>query len=103
MVGVAIGLYLYGSAAIIPALYGGAVALANTIWLNRGVVQAGEAARDDPKQGVYTLYFGAVQRFVFVLVALAIGLAAFKLMPEPLLLTFGVAQLAFFIGGRAAN
>jgi hypothetical protein len=47
------------------------------------------------------LYFGAVQRFVFVLVALAIGLAAIKLMAEPLLLTFGVAQLALFFAGRA--
>lgn len=98
---VAFSLYYFGSGAMIPALYGGGVALLNTLWLNRGVVQAGETARENPKLGVYALYFGAVQRFVFVLVALAIGLAALKLMAEPLLLTFGVAQLAYFFAGRA--
>jgi hypothetical protein len=94
-------LYSFGTAAFIPALYGGGVALLNTLWLNRGVVQAGETAKDNPKLSVYVLYFGAVQRFVFVLVALAIGLAALTLKAEPLLLTFGFAQLAYFFSGRA--
>ena len=93
--------YIFGVDAVTAALYGGSVALLNTLWLNRGVIQAGETAKENPKLGVYELYFGAVQRFVFVLVALAIGLAAFKLMAEPLLLTFGVAQLALFFAGRA--
>jgi len=99
--GVGFSFYTFGSNAIMPAFYGGAVALLNTLWLNRGVIQAGETAKENPKLSVYVLYFGAVQRFVFVLVALAIGLAAIKLMAEPLLLTFGVAQLALFFAGRA--
>jgi len=100
--GVGFSFYTFGSDAIMPAVYGGGVALLNTLWLNRGVIQAGKAAKENPKMSVYMLYFGAVQRFVFVLVALAVGLAAIKLMAEPLLLTFGVAQLALFFAGRAA-
>ena len=99
--GVGFSFYTFGSNAIMPALYGGAVALLNTLWLNRGVIQAGETAKENPKLSVYVLYFGAVQRFVFVLVALAIGLAAIKLMAQTLLLTFGFAQLALFLAGRA--
>jgi len=99
--GIGFSFYTFEAGAVIPAFYGGGVALLNTLWLNRGVIQAGETAKENPKLSVYVLYFGAVQRFVFVLVALAIGLAVFKLMAEPLLLTFGVAQLALFFTGRA--
>ena len=99
--GIGFSFYTSGADSFIPALYGGGVALLNTLWLNRGVIQAGETAKESPKLSVYILYFGAVQRFVFVLVALAIGLAALELMAEPLLLTFGVAQLALFFAGRA--
>ncbi len=99
--GIGFNIHAFGYGAFMPALYGGGVALLNTLWLNRGVIQAGETAKKNPKLSTYVLYFGAMQRFVFVLVTLAIGLAAFKLMPEPLLLTFGVAQLALFFAGRA--
>ena len=94
-------LYYFGAGSALSAAYGGGVALLNALWLNRGVVQAGKTAKNNPKLSAYVLYFGAVQRFVFVLVALAIGLAAIKLKAEPLLLTFGMAQLAYFLAGRA--
>lgn len=96
----AFSLYKFGIETWPAALYGGGVAVLNTWWLTRGVSSAGVLAENDPKQGVYMLYFGAVQRFVFVLVALGVGLAALKLRPEPLLITFGVAQLVYFMGGR---
>ncbi|MGF1546957.1 MAG: ATP synthase subunit I [Thiotrichales bacterium] len=87
---------------VLAGLYGGAVALINSYWLNRRIVQAGVLAKDDPKQGVYALYFGAMQRFVFALVMLGVGLGALHLDAIPLLASFAVAQLAYLISGKAA-
>lgn len=101
LVAVAVSFYLRETPGLIAAIYGGAVALLNTFMLTRRVKKAGKIAATNPQHGAYSLYFSAVQRFVFVLVALGVGLGAIKLQAEPLLATFGVAQLAYFIGDRA--
>jgi len=96
------GLYR-GEYEALAALYGGAVATANTWLLTMRIARAGELAKHSVKYSVYSLYFGAVQRFIFVLVGLGVGLGGMKLSPIPLLLTFGIAQLAFMIAaGREA-
>jgi ATP synthase protein I len=71
--------------AALSALYGGVV-----------------AAKRNIRYSIYSLYFGALQRFIFVLVCLGIGLGGIKLDPVPLLLTFGIAQLAFLVAGKDA-
>jgi ATP synthase protein I len=86
-----------GDEAALAALYGGAVATGNTWLLTRRIARAGELAKRNVKYSVYSLYFGAVQRFVFVLVCLGVGLGGIKLDPVPLLLGFAVAQIAFMI------
>lgn len=101
LAGVAIALTMKGHASAVAALYGGGVAIINSMLLVWRVKRAGEAAKTDPKRSVYILYFGAVERFVFALVGLAIGLGALKLDPIPLLLTFGVAQLAYFFDNQS--
>jgi ATP synthase protein I len=83
--------------AAIAALYGGAIATANTWLLTQRIARAGELAKRNVKYSIYSLYFGAVQRFIFVLVCLGVGLGGIGLDPVPLLLTFGIAQLAFMI------
>lgn len=89
--------------AALAAFYGGAVATANTWLLTQRIARAGELAKRSVKYSVYSLFFGAVQRFVFVLVCLGVGLGSIKLDPVPLLLTFGIAQLGFMIvAGREA-
>ncbi len=100
LLGLAFGWYAYGMDGAIGAAYGGAVAFINTLWLGRKVEVAGEMAEEDLTRGIYAIYFNAVQRFVFVLVALGVGLQALKLTPQSLLLTFGIAQLAYFFGRR---
>jgi ATP synthase protein I len=99
LAGVAVSLSYQGEVALLPALYGGAIALANTLLLSRRVAQAGEIAKTSPQQSVNALYFGVVQRFVFVLVALGFGLGYLKLSPVPLLGTFMVSQLAYMLMG----
>ncbi|HRJ51469.1 MAG TPA: ATP synthase subunit I [Candidatus Thiothrix moscowensis] len=99
LAGAAVSRFYQGDAALLPAFYGGAVALANTMLLSRRVAVAGEIAKTNPERSVYALYFGVVQRFVFVLVALGFGLGYLELTPVPLLGTFMVAQLAYMLMG----
>lgn len=99
LAGVAVSKFYQGDAALLPAFYGGSIALANTLLLSKRVQQAGEIAKTSPQQSVYALYFGVIQRFVFVLVALGFGLGYLKLAPVPVLGTFMVAQLAYMLMG----
>ena len=104
LAGVAVSRFYQGDAALLPAFYGGAIALANTLLLSRRITIAGEIAKTNPQHSVNTLYFGVVQRFVFVLVALGLGLGYLKLAPVPVLGTFMVAQLAYMLmGARQAG
>ncbi|PIE00934.1 MAG: hypothetical protein CSA79_01720 [Thiothrix nivea] len=97
--GVVVSWIYLGNTAILPAFYGGAVALANAMLLSERVKKAGEIAETSPQSSVNSLYLGVAQRFVFVLVALGIGLGVLKLLPMPLLGTFMVAQLAYVLAG----
>lgn len=97
LTGAAVGWSYLGDEALLPAFYGGAVALANTMLLSDRIRKLDELSKTSPQTGVMSLMFGVLQRFVFVLVALGIGLGVLKLLPMPLLGTFMAAQLAFVI------
>ena len=99
LLGVAVSFFYLADEGILPAAYGGAVAIANTILLSRRLDSAGEMATENPEGGVLTLYLGVIQRFVFVLVMFGVGMGVLKLLPPPMLGTFAVAQLAFMIFG----
>lgn len=101
--GVVIALSTKGVSASLAALYGGGIALLNSMLLAWRVKRAGEVAKTNPKQSVYILYFGAVERFVVALVGLAVGLGAFKLDPIPALATFAIAQIAYFFDGQSKS
>ncbi|PID50271.1 MAG: hypothetical protein CR991_02255 [Proteobacteria bacterium] len=88
-----------GDSAMLPALYGGAIAVANTLLLSRRVAQTEEIAKTSPRTSVMPLYLGVLERFVFVLVGLGFGLGFLKLSPTPLLGAFIVAQLAYMLKG----
>ncbi len=90
---------LRGDAFAIAAAYGGLIAIASTWLLSSRVERAGELAKKSAKWSVYHLLFGAIQRFVFVLVGLALGMwqGALGLEPVPILITFGIAQFAYMI------
>lgn len=79
------------------ALYGGAIGIASSLLLRRGVVRAGEIAATNPKKSLMVLYFGALQRFVLVVALFALGLGVFKLNPLAAVVGFGAAQLAYFL------
>jgi ATP synthase protein I len=91
---IAAGFYAYQRewGALWAALYGGAIGLGIS---GLSAFRLAEAAR--PEAGLAGLYFGAVERFVFVAAAFAAALALLKLAPVPLLAGFAGAELAYFI------
>lgn len=101
LAGVVIAFTQMGSASALAAAFGGGVALLNSELLVWRVKRADDAAKTDPKRSVYILFFGAVERFVFALAGLAIGLGVLKLDPIPLLAMFGIAQVAYFFYGQS--
>ena len=81
------------------ALFGGCIALANSVLLYRKLDSASNMAKDNPNGGMMTLYAGVIQRFVFVLVMFGVGMGLLKLSPIALVGAFGLAQLAYMICG----
>lgn len=79
------------------ALYGGGIALVNTLLLGFRVQRASANAQHSANQGTFTLYIGAVERFVFTLLAFVLGMGWLKLQAVPLLAAFAIAQLGYWI------
>jgi ATP synthase protein I len=89
-----------GSGAAWSAAYGGAVSLAVSLLLSRGVLLAGRMNSAKTSQAV--LYAGAAVRFVLVLALLTVGLAVLKLEPLAVLIGFVAVQLAFMLAAMRA-
>jgi ATP synthase protein I len=80
------------------ACYGGGVGLGVSALLAFRLLQAAR-----PGAGVAGLYLGAVERFVFVVAAFAVGLAVLKLAPIPLLVGFVGAEAGYYIAAGAQS
>ncbi len=80
---------------VYASLYGGSMAISNTIIMHQGVRSAAKIALHLPGNEVYTFYFSALQRFLLTVLLFIIGMAWLKLPPIPLLIGFGLAQGAF--------
>jgi len=95
---VAVGSYLHGGRwAAQAALFGGCIAFVNTLLLAWRVRNAGQRAERSGSRAAFTLYLGAVERFVFTLLAFIVGMGMLKLPPLPMLVAFAAAQLGYWI------
>lgn len=103
LIGVGVAFFLAGQTGGLAALYGGGVALINTWMLGRRVQRADDVVADNAQRGMIMLYISAVARFVFIVVALAVGLGGLKLAPLPLVATFVGAQAAFMVASLWMN
>ena len=83
-------------------LFGAFISVFAAVMLRRGVQRASQIAGQDPKTAMLTLYMGAVVRFVLVLILFGVGLAGLKLAPLPVIVGFGLTQLAYLVGMRRA-
>ena len=91
--------YYMGEVTVLSSLFGGAVAIVNTLLLSRRLNTAAEMADENPDGGILVLYLGVIQRFIFVLVMFGIGMRLLKLTPPAMLGTFALAQVAYMIYG----
>lgn len=87
----------FGHWQAISALYGMFVTIATSALLSWGVQRAEKMADESPQKSMGILYFGAVQRFVLVIVLFIIGLGLLEFEPLPLAIGFGVTQFAFVL------
>jgi len=98
-----VALLAYGQRPALAALYGGGIAVVNTLLMLRRIVNATRTLDKDPKADVRSLYAGALERFVFTLVAMAAGMGWLMLHPLALLAGFGLAHLAYPLNRGMAN
>lgn len=88
-------LFTRGGAELLAALFGGGIALLNTLvsaWRLRRASEPGTDAR----RSLFELYAGAVIRFVATPALIAIGIVVLSLDPVAIIVGFAVAQLAYF-------
>ena len=97
LVGTGFSYYYMGDFGAQSAAYGGGIALFSSLILMRRTTRAMKSAEDGSPQVMGLLYIGVIQRYVFVLLGLGIGLGLLKLNAKPLLIVFGIAQLAYFM------
>ncbi|HEX5419348.1 MAG TPA: hypothetical protein VFY39_05050 [Gammaproteobacteria bacterium] len=80
------------------ALYGGGIGMGASALLGYRVLRAAR-----PGAGLGGLYIGALERFLFVGAAFAVGLAVLDLAPVAMIVGFAGAQCAYFITARWTN
>jgi len=97
LAGTGFSYYYMSSFDALSAAYGGGIALFSSLILFRRTIKAMDSASEGSGQIMALLYIGVIQRYVFVLLGLGIGLALLDLNAKPLLAVFGVAQLAYFM------
>ena len=93
-------LLAFGPHRALSVMFGVLIGLSLTLLLSRSVRRAGDTAETDPKRGMILLYLGAVQRFVFLIAAFALGLAVFGLDPLVVAAGFVAAQFAQLVNAR---
>ena len=82
---------------MLAALYGGLIALSNSLLLGRRVRNLAVPTTEDGKQAVTSLYVGALQRFVLTVLAMSAGMGLLGLDPLSLVATFAAAQIAYVV------
>lgn len=93
---------IQGYAELVASLYGGGIAVANGLLLARRAAGAAKRLHPDAGGDVRSMYLGAIERFVFTLVALGLGMGWLQLAPIAMLVAFAVAQLGYPLGSRWA-
>jgi len=85
-------------AAALAAIYGGSIAIGNSLLLMRRVARANRQLARDPETDVRSMYLGALERFLFSMAAMAAGMAWIKLEPGFLLIGFALAYMGHPFG-----
>jgi len=84
-----------GWPAATAALYGGGIALFNTLISAQRLSRASEVV-GDVRRGMLELYIGAIIRFVATPALIVAGILVLKLDPVAIIVGFAVAQAGYF-------
>ena len=96
IVAVAISFFAVGSSEAISSVFGGLIAIINTLLLARSIDNAGLAAYEQKKaKGAFVLIKGVVTRFALILFGFYLGIAHFELDALQMLVSFSLAQLGY--------
>lgn len=95
--------YWQGDDAINAALYGGGIAIVNTMLLAWGVSNSNQYSDQNIKASVIPLYISAALRFFFTLIAMAVGMGYFKIHPIFMLIVFGLAYIGYVFAARRST
>ncbi len=98
LVGVVLVYAVYGQANAFAVIFGGLVALANSVLLAWRMRAAKRLINTDAQQELRMLYRTGMERFVLVVVFLALGMGVLKLDPLVLIAGFVLGQLAWLVG-----
>ncbi len=102
LISTAIFMVFRGEHEALSALFGGAVHFLGTWWMGRRMRRVGGLLAQYPGSGAVPLFGSALERFFFVIIGLAIGIAWLKFSVLPMLVTYMVANLGYIaaIGKR---
>ncbi|MDH5378951.1 MAG: ATP synthase subunit I [Gammaproteobacteria bacterium] len=87
----------------VSSLFGVGISIVSMLLLSSGVRRAEQSALVDPKKSMGLLYFGAVQRFVLIVVFFIIGIKALALDPLGISVGFIAAQVSNIVGMHSSN
>ena len=87
-----------GLAIAIAAVYGGLIAVSNTVLMRWQLLQAAKTAGADAGLNLRKAYSCVAQRWVLTFALFTIGFAVLALRPLPLLIGFTGLQLMLFFG-----
>lgn len=93
----ALAYMLVNGAGAKAVLFGGAIALVNTLMLSWRIRKSMQQPDLSPHQELGRLYRSSMERFFVVALLLAAGLGWLKLMPAPLLVGFILGQLTLIV------
>ena len=91
-------LFWQGLAIAIAAVYGGLIAVSNTVLMRWHLLQAAKTAGADGGLNLRKAYSCVAQRWVLTFALFTIGFAVLALRPLPLLIGFTGLQLMLFFG-----
>lgn len=98
LAGVGLSIWQFDATVAKATLFGGLIAVINSLQLIRYLRRAARVAGCDANRNVNIFYLCAVERLVLTIGLFAIGLGALKLLPLPAIGGFIIGQLALFFG-----
>lgn len=86
-----------GVASAQAAIFGAFIGIVLSLFLGWSVTRAASAAPENQKISMGMLYLSAAQRFLLALLLFGIGLGYLELEPLPMVMTFGLVQIGYFV------